>query len=110
MATCSSPRLLPTTGPNACSNGARRARASAARPRPLRLQVKGEKPCYQGPLQLLTKARRIEGAWWDAASAEPVLRDYFVARSESAGLLWIYRERLHAGQDQPQWFLHGLYA
>lgn len=77
---------------------------------PLRLQVKGEKPCYQGPLQLLTRARRVEGAWWDPSATEPVLRDYFVARSESAGLLWVYRERLHAGQDEPQWFLQGLYA
>jgi protein ImuB len=77
---------------------------------PLPLQVKGDKPCYQGPLQLLTRARRIEAAWWDARAADPVLRDYFIARSEAAGLLWIYRERLAAEQDGAQWFLHGLYA
>jgi protein ImuB len=77
---------------------------------PLRLQVKNDKPWYQGPLQLLTRARRIEAAWWDPQSTEPVLRDYFIARSEKAGLLWIYRERLAADQEHPQWFLHGLYA
>jgi protein ImuB len=77
---------------------------------PLRLQVKGDKPCYQGPLQLLTRARRLEAAWWDPEAAAPVLRDYFIARSASAGLLWIFRERLAADQDRAQWFLHGLYA
>lgn len=77
---------------------------------PLRLQVKADKPCYQGPLQLLTRARRLEAAWWDPDLPAPVLRDYFIARSESAGLLWIFRERLAADQDRAQWFLHGLYA
>lgn len=77
---------------------------------PLRLQVRNDKPLYQGPLQLLTRARRIEAAWWEDDVTEPVLRDYFIARSEAAGLLWIYRERLAADQDRAQWFLHGLYA
>lgn len=77
---------------------------------PLRLPVKGDKPSYQGPLQLLTRARRVEAAWWEAQAEEPVLRDYFIARSEQAGLLWIYRERLAPDQEHAQWFLHGLYA
>lgn len=77
---------------------------------PLPLQVKGEKPWYQGPLQMLTRARRLEAAWWDAGLPEPVLRDYFIARSETSGLLWVFRERLEPGQEQPRWFLHGLYA
>jgi protein ImuB len=77
---------------------------------PLKLQVKGDKPWYQGPLQLLTRARRLEAAWWDAREEAPVLRDYFIARSAAAGLLWIFRERLAAEQDRAQWFLHGLYA
>lgn len=77
---------------------------------PLRLQVKSDKPWYQGPLQLLTRARRLEAAWWDPKTEDPVLRDYFIARSASAGLLWIFRERLAAEQDRAQWFLHGLYA
>ena len=61
-----------------------------------RLAVKGDKPCYQGPLQLLTRARRLEAAWWDAQADAPALRDYFIARSESVGLLWVFRERLSA--------------
>jgi protein ImuB len=77
---------------------------------PVKLDVKSDKPFYQGPLQLLTRARRLEGAWWDNALQDPVVRDYFIARSEAAGLLWIYRERLSADQDDAQWFLHGLYA
>jgi protein ImuB len=77
---------------------------------PLKLQVKGDQPFYQGPLQLLTRARRLESAWWDTGVREPALRDYFIARSAAAGLLWIFRERLAAGQDHARWFLHGLYA
>jgi protein ImuB len=77
---------------------------------PLRLQVKGDKPFYQGALKLLTRARRIEAAWWDPEGKEPVLRDYFIASSESAGLLWVYRERLAEEQERAQWFLHGVYA
>jgi protein ImuB len=40
------------------------------------------------------------------------LRDYFLARSEQAGLLWIYRERLSGpGADAaPNWYLHGLFG
>jgi protein ImuB len=43
------------------------------------------------------------------------LRDYFLARSEQAGLLWIYRERLTAGRletDKPagHWYLHGVFG
>jgi len=77
---------------------------------PLRLQVKADKPWYQGPLQLLTRARRLEAAWWDPGQGEPVLRDYFIARGAAAGLLWVFRERLAADQERAQWFLHGLYA
>ncbi|MBC5784947.1 DNA polymerase Y family protein [Ramlibacter sp. USB13] len=77
---------------------------------PLRLQVKGDQPWYQGPLQLLTRARRIETSWWNSDVEAPVVRDYFIARSEKAGLLWIYRERLSAEQEHAQWFLHGIYA
>jgi protein ImuB len=77
---------------------------------PLKLQVKAEKPCYHGPLQLVSRARRLEAGWWDQGCQQPVVRDYFIARSEEVGLLWIYRERLAADQAQPRWFLHGIYA
>lgn len=118
------PANTPTTAP-ASNRGSCAGRVRAATPAtdpddallppwllrdPLRLQVKADKPWYQGPLQLLTRARRLEGAWWDERLEAPVVRDYFVARSAAVGLLWVYRERLSAEQDRAQWFLHGIYA
>ena len=53
----------------------------------------------------------------------PVMRDYFIARSETAGLLWIFRQRpnsaLSAGSVKSAgapkagavgWYLHGIFA
>ena len=45
----------------------------------------------------------------------PICRDYFIAQSATAELLWIYRERPTHAQPgaagaAPRWFLHGLYA
>ena len=83
---------------------------------PLRLEVRGEKPQYHGPLRLLAGPQRLETGWWDGAAQGPAVRDYFVARSDEAGLLWVYRERLAARageQAEPppvRWFLHGVYA
>ena len=87
---------------------------------PLRLLVQGDKPYYQGPLKLLQGPERIESsclvdaAPLSASSASgsvgqpiAVARDYFMAWSASAGLLWIFRERLSA---EPGWYLHGLFS
>ena len=49
---------------------------------------------------------------------EAALRDYYVARSATAGLVWVYCDRLvHPGADAPasrqdaaHWYLHGLFA
>jgi len=43
------------------------------------------------------------------------LRDYFLAHSAQAGLLWVYRERLMTARvdgDKPvgQWYLHGVFG
>ena len=80
---------------------------------PLRLAVHGERPQHQGPLRLLAGPQRLEAGWWgfDAGSAA-ALRDYFIAQSEQAGLLWIYRERLAPAPTRVEvrWFLHGIYA
>ncbi|MCL1960777.1 MAG: DNA polymerase Y family protein [Desulfovibrionaceae bacterium] len=79
---------------------------------PLRLAVRGHRPLYQGPLMLLIGPHRMEGGWWhrgeDDASTYHVERDYWVALSEYAGLLWIFQQRL-AGDDSA-WFLHGSFA
>ncbi len=77
---------------------------------PLKLAVHQQRPQYQGALALLTGPQRLEAGWWDGSNC--ALRDYFLARSEQAGLLWIYRERLaqEKCQSQTGWYLHGLFA
>ena len=79
-------------------------------PSPKRLLVQQGQPQYQGALELLTGPHRLEAGWLEAADC--ALRDYFVARSTHAGLLWVYRERLagSGGQSSAHWYLHGLFA
>ena len=100
---------------------------------PLKLTVRNNAPqCAQGgPLTLLAGPQRVETGWCrgqksgDASSPPCALRDYFLARSEQMGLLWVYRERLggqgSAGQSvqsradsgagqNSDWYLHGLFA
>ena len=79
---------------------------------PLKLAVLDRHPQYAGALTLLIGPQRLEAGWWGGGDC--ALRDYFVARSEQFGLLWIYRERLAgsgaAGQAVAEWYLHGLFA
>ncbi|MES3003917.1 MAG: DNA polymerase Y family protein [Pseudomonadota bacterium] len=81
-------------------------------PESLELEVRNNVPHYQGPLRRLTRLYRIETGWWE--EGQPALRDYFIARSEKAGLVWIYRERplAHNLEDAKEfrWYLQGLYA
>ena len=72
-------------------------------PMPQRLVVQQGCPQYQGALTLLAGPQRLEAGWLDGVAA---LRDYYVARSVVAGLVWIYQDRL----SQTDWYLHGLYA
>ncbi len=78
---------------------------------PQRLLVRQHRPHYQGELQLLLGPQRIEDGWWDRDEAQghtrQAVRDYWVARSPSAGFLWIFQTRL---ADEPAWYLHGLFA
>lgn len=80
---------------------------------PLRLAVQEERPIYQGPLVMLAGPERLETGWWSLLSAaeaeggELALRDYYVARSPHAGLLWVYRRR---SLGEPGWFLQGIYG
>lgn len=78
-------------------------------PAPQRLAVHQGHPQYRGPLDLLIGPQRLEAGWLDGVAA---LRDYYVARSAAAGLVWVYRERLapDTREDGPHWFLHGLFA
>jgi len=84
--------------------------------KPLRLDVKGDRPLYQGPLQLLLGPERVEGGWWhrvkDAEGKQQTLnvaRDYWVALSQHGGALWIFQQRL-SKDAAASWFLHGLFA
>lgn len=84
---------------------------------PLKLDVKDERPLYQGPLQLLLGPERVEGGWWHRVkNAEcggqrslNVARDYWVALSPHAGALWIFQQRLPK-DEVASWYLHGLFA
>jgi protein ImuB len=83
-------------------------------PQPLKLATRNHRPMYQGVLHLLTGPHRVEGGWWhrigqgDEAATAHVERDYWVALSEHAGVLWVFQQRL-AG-DQTAWYLHGIFA
>lgn len=70
-------------------------------PRPL-AEI-GAMPHHEGPLDLLAGPERIESGWWDG---DDIARDYFVARTQSESLVWIYRERRGEGG----WYLHGFFA
>lgn len=80
---------------------------------PLRLAVENYRPIYQGPLVMLAGPERLESGWWsllsnaEAEGEELALRDYYVARSPHAGLLWVYRRR---SAGEPAWFLQGVYG
>jgi len=83
-------------------------------PEPLRLAMRGDRPLYQGLLLLLTGPHRVEGGWWHrvgppgAQETQQQVRDYWVALSEHAGVLWVFETRL-AG-DASAWYLHGSFA
>lgn len=82
---------------------------------PLRLACRSARPMYQGVLQLLTGPHRVEQGWWDRVdgdntqSIRHVARDYWVAVSEHAGVLWIFQTRLPE-ESEAAWFLHGTFA
>jgi protein ImuB len=80
-------------------------------PQPLKLATRGHRPLYQGALHLLTGPHRVEGGWWhrlgahssEGSQAEAaaqrtghVQRDYWVALSEHAGVLWVYQHGIFA--------------
>jgi protein ImuB len=78
---------------------------------PLRLAVQAHRPLYQGALQLLVGPQRLEVMGWDQIeSPAATLRDYFIASSPHAGLLWVFRERLPQGRSSDAWYLHGIFA
>ncbi|WP_399697712.1 DNA polymerase Y family protein [Xenophilus sp.] len=78
---------------------------------PVALELREGHPQFHGPLRRLAGPQRLEGdGWWE--EGEPARRDYYVAESPGAGLVWVYCERASAGMpgQAPRWFLQGLYA
>lgn len=70
-----------------------------------------EHPHYQGRLHWLAGPHRIEAGWWDAVQADGACaRDYYLASSPGAGLLWVFRARHSGSPSHHVWFLHGLFA
>ena len=81
-------------------------------PTPLKLAVRNNRPVYQGELQLLAGPQCIEEGWWDrdesAGVGRIVVRDYWLAESKHAGLLWIFQTKQDDGSAA--WFLHGTFG
>ncbi|MCE4556239.1 DNA polymerase Y family protein [Pelomonas cellulosilytica] len=83
-------------------------------PQPLRCDTQ-EQPVYAGPLTRISGPHRVEAGWWEGRAALQT-RDYFVYRSATRGLLWVFHERMpytdaataHAARSG--WFLHGVFA
>lgn len=76
--------------------------------RPQRLLVLKGQPHYLGPLDLLAGPQRLEAGWLEEGESAS-LRDYYLARSPTAGLLWVFRDRL-VGPEAAHWYLHGVFA
>ncbi len=79
---------------------------------PQPLLVRGEAPQFHGPLHRLTRTQRVEAGWWDALERKQTaaLRDYYIARSPQAGLVWIFCERPASDHTALRWFLQGGYG
>lgn len=68
---------------------------------PLPVVEKNQGLFWRGKLELLQGPERIEGQWWDNASA----RDYFVARRDDNLRVWLYYDLL-----KKNWFIQGVFA
>lgn len=77
--------------------------------KPIALLQRQDRPFYGSPLRIVAGPERVEAGWWSSGAA----RDYFIAQGEGdLALYWIYKERISAqnGNDDPRFFLHGLFA
>lgn len=76
---------------------------------PLPLRMQQHKPFYRTPLEFTSPPERIEAGWWEG---RPLTRDYFTARDARHAYYWIFRQWRggEASDEEPQWFLHGLFG
>ncbi len=71
---------------------------------------------HRGPLTLLSQPYRLETGWWGEVMGDGkgILRDYYMARNQHAGLVWIYRDRMGkrtgGGELVYGWYLHGVFG
>jgi protein ImuB len=72
---------------------------------PVALEERRHRPYWRGALALLAGPERIETGWWDGHLVE---RDYFIAQTEEAAWVWIFRTRPTQGQSG--WFLQGVFG
>ncbi|MFM0416927.1 Y-family DNA polymerase [Paraburkholderia aromaticivorans] len=75
---------------------------------PVQLITREHRPFYGSPLRTVSPGERVEAGWW---GGDLVTRDYFVAEADDHSCYWIYRERVGSrGEDDPRWFLHGIFG
>jgi len=94
--------------------GSARARSSE---RPLWLLAEpqllgsGERPFFEGVLELEQGPERIESGWWDGRDVQ---RDYYVARNPTGVRLWVFLDHASkiegASNGTRRWFLHGVFG
>jgi protein ImuB len=74
--------------------------------KPIALLMRDHRPFYGSPLRMASNPERIEAGWWNG----PQTRDYFIAEGQDHALYWVYRERIGADEEEPRWYLHGLFG
>lgn len=83
-------------------------------PEPLPLALDrgmGQHPVYQGRLTLLAGPHRVEAGWWDTNTGHArFTRDYYLASSAHAGLLWVFKSQQATDDAGSPWYLHGFFA
>ncbi|GHG01464.1 Y-family DNA polymerase [Thalassotalea marina] len=52
-------------------------------------------------IQIVSCPERVVTGWWDD---HPVVRDYFIGRSETGRWLWLFKDK------NQQWFIHGMFS
>ncbi|TDN59310.1 DNA polymerase Y family protein [Paraburkholderia sp. BL10I2N1] len=77
--------------------------------KPVRLLIRQHRPFYGSPLRMVSPGERIEAGWYDGGL---ITRDYFVAQGDDQSCYWVYRERVSSrdAEEEPKWFLHGLFG
>lgn len=57
---------------------------------------------------LVEGPERIAGEWWRAPDQKT--RDYYRVEDRQGRRFWLFRQGLYGEDDEPRWFIHGLFA